>query len=69
MKKIDIKTLGKEFMIFGNKGNVWSDTSHAFKSGFGNLCGTPSLSTNHARISGVEVVGCPECLEKLNQTK
>ena len=42
MKKVNIKELGSEFMIFGNKGNVWSNTAHAYKKGKGNLCGTPS---------------------------
>jgi hypothetical protein len=37
MKKVNIKELGKEFSIFGNKGNVWSNTAHAYKSGVGNL--------------------------------
>lgn len=63
MKKVNIKELGKAFMIFGNKGNVWSDTAHAYKSGIGNLCGTPALSSNHARMSGIEEVGCEECLK------
>ena len=67
MEKVNIKTLGNEFSIFGNKGNVWSDTAHAYKSGHGNLCGTPALSTNHARLSGVDMVGCPECLKKLEE--
>ncbi len=67
MKKIHIKELGNSFMIFGNKGNVWSDTAHAYKSGVGNLCGTPALSSNHARIEGIEEVGCVECLKKLEE--
>jgi hypothetical protein len=67
MEKVNIKTLGNEYSIFGNKGNVWSDTAHAYKSGHGNLCGTPALSTNHARLSGVDMVGCPECLKKLEE--
>ena len=53
MKKVNIKELGKEFSIFGNKGNVWSDTAHAYKSGVGNLCGTPALSSNHAVIGAL----------------
>ena len=65
MKKVSTKELGKEFMIFGNKGNVWTGTSHAYKNGEGNLCGTPALSTNWARKEGVDEVGCPACLEKL----
>jgi hypothetical protein len=65
MKKVNIKVLGNEYSIFGNKGNVWSGTAHAYKSGTGNLCGTPALSTNHARYEGIEEVGCPECLAKL----
>ena len=67
MKKINIKDLDKSFMIFGNKGNVWSNTAHAYKSGVGNLCGTPALSSNHAAMSGIEEVGCVECLKKLNK--
>jgi hypothetical protein len=66
MKKINIKDLGPEYSIFGNKGNVWSDTAHAYKSGVGNLCGTPALSSNHARYEGIEEVGCVECLNILN---
>jgi hypothetical protein len=65
MKKVNIKVLGNEYSIFGNWGNVWSGTAHAYKSGIGNLCGTPALSTNHARYEGIEEVGCPECLAKL----
>jgi hypothetical protein len=65
MEKINIKELGQEFSIFGNKGNVWSGTAHAYKNGVGNLCGTPALSSNHARYEGIDEVGCPECLAKL----
>ena len=67
MTKVNVKELGKGFMIFGNKGNVWTNTAHAYLSGKGNLCGTPALSTNHARLSGVDMVGCPECLKKLEE--
>ena len=67
MTKVNIKELGNEFSIFGNKGNVWSDTAHAYKSGVGNICGTPALSSNHARYAGIEEVGCPECLAKLKE--
>lgn len=66
MDKINIKNLGPEYSIFGNRGNVWSDTAHAYKSGVGNLCGTPALSSNHARYEGIEEVGCVECLKILN---
>jgi hypothetical protein len=71
MKKINIKELGSGFFIFGNKGNVWSGTAHAYKSGFGpgtgNLCGTPALSTNHAYNEGIKEVGCPECLKFIQE--
>ena len=67
MKNVSIKDLGSEYSIFGNKGNVWSNTAHAYKSGTGNLCGTPALSSNHARYEGIEEVGCKECLMKLNE--
>ena len=65
MKKIHIKELGASYSIFGNKDNVWTNTAHAYKSGVGNICGTPALSSNHARYEGIEEVGCPECLKKL----
>ena len=65
MEKINIKQLGEGYSIFGNKGNVWNDTAHAYKNGVGNICGTPALSTNHARLNEIEHVGCPECLAKL----
>jgi len=67
MKTVNIKTLGSEYSIFGNKGNVWSNTAHAYKSGTGNLCGTPALSSNHACYNGIEEVGCIECLAKLKE--
>jgi hypothetical protein len=65
MKKVNVKALGNVFSIFGNKGNVWTDTAHAYQSGRGNLCGTPALSSNHAAIAGIEEVGCPECLKQI----
>jgi hypothetical protein len=67
METVNIKTLGSEYSIFGNKGNVWSNTAHAYKSGTGNLCGTPALSSNHARLNSIEEVGCIECLAKLKE--
>jgi hypothetical protein len=67
METVNIKTLGSEYSIFGNKGNVWSNTAHAYKSGTGNLCGTPALSSNHARLNDIEEVGCVECLAKLKE--
>jgi hypothetical protein len=69
MEKVNIKTLGSEYSIFGNKGNVWNNTAHAYKSGTGNLCGTPALSSNHARLNGIEEVGCVECLKKLSEDR
>jgi hypothetical protein len=67
MTKVNVKELGKGFMIFGNKGNVWTNTAHAYLSGKGNLCGTPALSSNHAAMAGIEEVGCPECLKALGK--
>jgi len=29
------------------------------------LCGTPALATNWARIEGVQVIGCQDCLKKV----
>jgi len=65
--KIKVADLKPNYSIFGNKGTVWSNTAHIYKSGQGNLCGTPALSSNWARIENMTHVGCPECLEKYNE--
>ena len=62
--RVNVSDLKPGHMIFGNKGNVWNDTAHIYKSGEGNLCGTPALSTNWARIEEVKTIGCPRCLEQ-----
>jgi len=67
MKKVAVKELGAGFMIFGNKGNVWTGTAHAYQLGKGNVCGTPALSSNHALFAGIEEVGCAECLKALGK--
>ena len=67
LDKVNVSDLKSEYHIFGNKGNVWSDTAHIYKSGEGNLCGTPALSNNWARIEEVKHIGCPECLKKYNE--
>jgi hypothetical protein len=66
LTRVNVADLKPGHMIFGNKGNVWNDTAHIYKSGEGNLCGTPALSTNWARIEEVKTIGCPECLAKYN---
>lgn len=48
--------------IFGNKGNMWSKSAHIYKSGRGNLCGTPALSFNHCD-GAIEFLGCPKCIK------
>lgn len=53
--------------IYGNKGNVWNNTAHIYESGIGNLCGTPALATNWARLEGIKEIGCPECLKKFKK--
>ena len=63
------ETLKQNYYVFGNKGTVWSNTAHIYQSGNGNLCGTPALSTNHARLEGVEVAGCPKCNEVYSSIK
>jgi hypothetical protein len=62
--RVNVADLKPGHMVFGNKGNVWENTAHIYKSGEGNLCGTPALSTNWARIEGVETIGCPRCLAR-----
>ena len=66
LKIMKVKDLKPNYHIFGNKGNVWNNTAHIYKAGEGNLCGTPALSSNWARIEQVEHIGCPRCLEKYN---
>lgn len=63
MKKQDLQP---GYHIFGNKGNVWGNTAHIYKNGTGNLCGTPALSTNWAKIEDIDTIGCPNCLAKYN---
>jgi hypothetical protein len=63
LTRVNVADLKPGHMIFGNKGNVWNDTAHIYKSGEGNMCGTPALSTNWARIEEVKTIGCPRCLE------
>ena len=64
--KMNVADLKPGYSIFGNKGNVWTDIAHIYKSGEGNLCGTPALSNNWARIEEVKTIGCPECLKRYN---
>ena len=61
--KIKTSELKSGHTIYGNKGNVWSDTAHIYESGKGNMCGTPALATNWAKIEEVKYVGCPKCIE------
>ena len=52
--------------MFGNKGNVWSNTAHIAQANTFSgttLCGTPMLSNNWARIEKVQHIGCEECLK------
>lgn len=56
-------------MIYGNKGNVWTNTAHIYESGKGNLCGTPALATNWARLEGIQEIGCLSCLKKFQESK
>lgn len=48
--------------LFGNKGNVWTDSVHiAEESSSVTLCDTPMLSSNWAAITEVEKPGCLKC--------
>lgn len=64
-----VSELKEGYYMFGNKGTVWNNTAHIAKSGFHGttLCDTPMLSTNWARIEGLEEIGCPECLAKYKE--
>jgi hypothetical protein len=70
LKKMKLKKeeLKQGYYIFGNKGNVWTDTAHIAKSGEPmTMCGTPMLSSNWAKLEDVKEIGCPKCLAKYNQ--
>lgn len=60
---MNISELKSGYSIFGNKGNVWNGSAHIYGNGEGNLCGTPALSSNWAKIENVQMIGCPKCLE------
>ena len=64
LTRVNVSDLKSGYSVFGNKGNVWNDTAHIYKSGEGNLCGTPALSSNWAHIEEVKTIGCPTCLQK-----
>jgi len=66
---METSQLKPNYTIFGNKGNVWSDTAHIYKGGEGNLCGTPALSSNWAKMEDVKHIGCKVCLEKYRLTE
>lgn len=61
--KLKVEDLKPGYSVYGNKGNVWNDTAHIYKSGVGNMCGTPALSSNHAQLEDVKHIGCIKCLE------
>ena len=65
--RVKVADLKPGHRVFGNKGNVWGDTAHIYKTGEGNMCGTPALSTNWACFFEVKTIGCPECLKRYNQ--
>lgn len=59
-----VKDLKANHYLFGNKGNVWSNDCHISSSDSSTtLCGTPKLSTNHARLQGVKEIGCKKCID------
>ena len=63
MNTADLK---ENLYMFGNKGNVWSNTAHIAQANTFSgttLCGTPMLSNNWARIENVQHIGCKECLK------
>ena len=64
IEKIPVNELKDNYYVYGNKGNVWSDTSHIYESGHGVLCGVHALSTNWAKYNEVTHVGCKDCIEK-----
>ena len=64
IKATELKT---NYSLYGNKGAVWSNEAHIYKSGHGNLCDTPALASNWVRIEGVDVAGCKACITKYKE--
>jgi hypothetical protein len=64
--RLKVRDLEPGYSAFGGHGDVWSDTAHIYKSGEGNLCGRPALSSNWVAIEQIEYIGCPTCLAKYN---
>jgi hypothetical protein len=64
--RLKVRDLEPGYSAFGGHGDVWSDTAHIYKSGEGNLCGKPALSSNWVAIEQIEYIGCPTCLAKYN---
>lgn len=57
-----VEELDNEHYMFGNKGTVWSDNAHIAKSGSPRtLCGTPMLSSNHAKYNKLTEAKCVKC--------
>ena len=65
---INKRDLKKGYSVFGNKGNVWSNTAHIYKAGHGTLCNTPALSSNYAGELGMDA-GCKECCKLYKEGK
>ena len=65
--KIEIKNLKSGYSIYGNRSTVWNNTAHIYKSGTGNLCGTPSLASNWAKMEGLTHIGCEKCIDIYNK--
>lgn len=66
---MNVAELTDEYYLFGGKGDVWNGTAHIFKSGEGNLCGKPALSTNWVHVERVQHAGCHACIEKYKKQK
>ena len=64
--RLKVRDLEPGYSAFGGHGDVWSNTAHIYKSGEGNLCGRPALSSNWVAIEQIEYIGCPTCLAKYN---
>ena len=61
--------LDYDYFLFGGKGDVWNGTAHIYKSGAGNLCGRPALSSNWVALEEVDKAGCPTCIERYKKLK
>lgn len=62
-----VSELTDKYHIYGCKGHIWSNNTHIYLKGAGNLCCTPALSANWAQMENIQEIGCEKCIEAYNK--